>query len=145
MSSRGKYYFPVDKEEIPAPIREDLHVSSYDIAGPIWAYPPDIEFEAQDRCKFVLGEYVWTGFDYLGEPTPYRTEWPSRSSYFGIIDLCGIPKDRYYSYVSKWTDKDVLHVFPHWTHPGREGEITPIHCYTNFMSAELFVNGIERN
>jgi beta-galactosidase len=85
-----------------------------------------------------------TGFDYLGEPTPYYEEWPSRSSYFGTIDLCGIPKDRFYLYQSKWTDKKTLHILPHWTWPGREGEITPVHCYSSWDTVELFVNGVSQ-
>lgn len=139
-SSRGEYFFPVEEEE-EAKIRPNHHVTSYDLAGPPWAYSPDYEFAAQDDCEYMLGEFVWTGFDYLGEPTPYRTEWPSRSSYFGIIDLCGIPKDRYYLYQSHWSDKQVLHLLPHWNWEGREGEITPVHCYTSFDKVELFLNG----
>jgi len=139
VSSRGEYYFPVTEDINP--IHDSLQVSSYDMAYPGWAYSPDVEFRAQDECAFSLGEFVWTGFDYLGEPTPYQEQWPSRSSYFGIVDLCGIPKDRYYLYQSKWTDKQVLHLLPHWTWPGREGETTPVHCYTSFNSVELFLNG----
>ena len=140
VSSRGEYYFPVTEDVNP--IRESLQVSSYDMAYPGWAYSPDVEFQAQDACDFSLGEFVWTGFDYLGEPTPYQEQWPSRSSYFGIIDLCGIPKDRFYLYQSQWTDKQVLHLLPHWTWPGREGESTPVHCYTSFDTVELFLNGV---
>ncbi len=139
VSSRGVYYFPVNEEV--SPVRDTLQVNSYDMCYPPWAYSPDVEFRAQDECGFSLGEFVWTGFDYLGEPTPYFERWPSRSSYFGILDLCGIPKDRYYLYQSKWTDQPVLHLLPHWTWPGREGESTPVHCYTGFPTVELFVNG----
>jgi beta-galactosidase len=90
----------------------------------------------------VIGEFVWTGFDYLGEPTPYDSKWPSHSSYFGIVDLAGLPKDRYYLYRSRWnTSSPTLHVLPHWTWPGREGQVTPVFCYTSYPSAELFVNG----
>jgi beta-galactosidase len=116
-------------------------VTSYDLSAPGWAYPPDYEFKALEDCPAMLGEFVWTGFDYLGEPTPYTVEWPSRSSYFGIIDLCGLPKDRYYLYQSHWSDTEVLHVLPHWNWEGREGEITPVHVYTSYDSAELFLNG----
>jgi beta-galactosidase len=85
---------------------------------------------------------VWTGYDYLGEPTPYDEYWPSRSSYFGICDLAGLPKDRYYMYRSKWNkNAHTLHLLPHWTWPGREGKTTPVYCYTDSPSAELFVNG----
>ena len=90
----------------------------------------------------MIGEFVWTGFDYLGEPTPYDDVWPSRSSYFGICDLAGLPKDRYYLYRSRWnTDSPTLHILPHWNWEGREGEVTPVYCYTSYPSAELFVNG----
>lgn len=137
ISTRGEYYFPVEEERDP--IRDTHQVSSYDLSSPGWGYFPDIEFAAQDDCPFVMGEFVWTGFDYLGEPTPYQ--WPSRSSYFGIVDLCGFPKDRYYIYRSKWSDKETLHLLPHWNWEGKEGEIVPVHCYTNYDSAELFLNG----
>ena len=139
ISSRGEYYFPVEEER--EVLRPTLHISSYDMAAPSWGYSPDYELAAQDDCPYMLGEFVWTGFDYLGEPTPYKTEWPSRSSYFGIIDLCGLPKDRFYLYRSRWSAQETLHLLPHWTWPGREGEVTPVHCYTSYESAELFLNG----
>lgn len=140
VSSRGEYYFPAVEE---VHVRRDtLQVNSYDLSYPSWATTPDIEFRAQDECDFVMGEFVWTGFDYLGEPTPYNEEWPSRSSYFGIVDLGGLPKDRFYLYQSQWTDKDVLHLMPHWTWPGHEGKGVPVQCYTNYNSVELFVNGL---
>lgn len=139
VSSRGEYYFPaVDEVSVK---RETLQVNSYDLSYPGWATAPDIEFRAQDECDFIMGEFVWTGFDYLGEPTPYGEEWPSRSSYFGIIDLGGIPKDRFYLYQAKWLDKPVLHLMPHWTWPGHEGKPVPVQCYTNHRAVELFVNG----
>lgn len=142
VSTRGEYLFPAEEVKINNMEHESLQVSSYDMCSPSWGYAPDIEFAAQDECPFICGEFVWTGFDYLGEPTPYNHKWPSRSSYFGIIDLCGLPKDRYYSYRSKWNpDMETLHIFPHWNWEGREGEITPVHCYTNYDSAELFLNG----
>ena len=139
VSTRGEYYFPVEEERDRR--RETLQVTSYDLSAPSWGYPPDREFKAQEECPFILGEFVWTGFDYLGEPTPYQREWPSRSSYFGIVDLCGLPKDRYYLYRSHWSDKETLHLLPHWNWEGREGEITPVHCYTSYDAAELFLNG----
>jgi beta-galactosidase len=140
ISSRGEYFFPAAEEKEPIP-RLNLHVSSYDLAAPPWGYPPEYEFRAQDELPYILGEFVWTGFDYLGEPTPYREEWPSRSSYFGIIDLAGIPKDRYFLYQSVWSGKEVLHLLPHWNWEGREGEVIPVHCYTSFPRVELFLNG----
>jgi len=141
-SSRGEYYFPVTDELNP--IRDTLQVNSYDLSTPSFGYSPDVEFRAQDECDFIMGEFVWSGFDYLGEPGPYMVEWPSRSSYFGILDLGGLPKDRFYLYQSKWSDKAVLHLLPHWTWPGREGDSIPVHCYTNYPVVELFVNGVSR-
>ena len=93
--------------------------------------------------EWVIGEFVWTGFDYLGEPTPYDEYWPSRSSYFGICDLAGLPKDRYYLYRSKWQTADhTIHLLPHWTwDKKRRGQVTPVYCYTDYNEAELFVNG----
>ena len=129
--------------EIPAPIRENVQVNSYDLSAPRWAYYPEVEFAAQDDCPYVFGEYVWTGFDYLGEPTPYGMSALgaklARSSYFGIIDLAGLPKDRFYSYQARWTNKAVLHPFPHWN--WNEGDVLPVHCYASYDRAELFVNG----
>jgi len=96
----------------------------------------------QDDKPWVIGEFVWTGFDYLGEPTPYDEVWPSRSSYFGINDLAGLPKDRYYLYRSRWNTKDeTLHILPHWNWENRKGQITPVFVYTSYNSAELFLNG----
>jgi beta-galactosidase len=121
---------------------EDGQSSSYDLEYCFWSNLPDDDFALQDDHPWVIGEFVWTGFDYLGEPTPYDTYWPSRSSYFGIVDLAGLPKDRYYLYRSRWNREDpTLHVLPHWTWPGREGEKTPVFVYTSYDSAELFVNG----
>jgi beta-galactosidase len=139
VSTRGYYDFPVEEERDRH--RPSLQVTSYDVSGPPWGYSPDYEFAAQAACPYILGQFTWTGFDYLGEPTPYKQEWPTRSSYFGIVDLCGFPKDRYYLYQSQWTSDPVLHIVPHWTWPGREGEVTPVHVYTGYETAELFLNG----
>ena len=96
----------------------------------------------QDDHPWTIGEFVWTGFDYLGEPFPYDASWPSRSAYFGIFDLAGIPKDRYWLYRSHWnTTSHTLHLVPHWTFPDRVGKVTPVYCYTDFDEAELFLNG----
>jgi beta-galactosidase len=138
VSSRDEYYVPVVEERDHR--RETLHVTSYDVAAPPWGYSPEYEFAALEECPAIAGEFVWTGFDYLGEPTPYKTQWPSRSAYFGILDLAGFPKDRYYLYRSRWSDEPTVHLFPHWNWPGHEGEIIPVHCYTSFAAAELFVN-----
>ncbi|NQU53138.1 MAG: glycoside hydrolase family 2 protein [Bacteroidetes bacterium] len=137
VSSRGEYFFPAEVKVMYT--REPYHSSSFDLEYPSWATSPDREFVAQDSLKFMAGEFVWTGFDYLGEPTPYNVEWPSRSSYFGIIDLCGIPKDRYFLYQSQWTDKEVLHLLPHWNWTA--GQKVSVHCYTSFDKGELFLNG----
>ena len=140
VSSRGIYKFPVVEAKMKQ--YDDFQSSSYDLEACSWSNIPDEDFVLQDDKPWVIGEFVWTGFDYLGEPTPYDTKWPSRSSYFGINDLAGLPKDRYYLYRSRWNTKDeTLHILPHWNWEGREGEITPVFVYTSYDSAELFVNG----
>ena len=140
VSSRGVYKFPV--KEYKDKTYDDHQCSSYDLEACNWSNIPEVDFEMQDDKPWVIGEFVWTGFDYLGEPTPYDSFWPSRSSYFGICDLAGLPKDRYYLYRSRWNIGDeTLHILPHWTWPGREGQLTPVFVYTNYNSAELFVNG----
>lgn len=139
VSSRGEYKFPV--KEWRGAYYEDYHVSSYDLEYPGWACTPDTEFEQQDDCDFIAGEFVWTGFDYLGEPTPYNEGTPARSSYFGIVDLAGLKKDRFYLYQSKWSEKPVLHLLPHWNWEDKIGQKVPVYCYTNYPKAELFVNG----
>ena len=140
VSSRGVYKFPV--ELATGKTYEDLQCSSYDLEYCSWSNIPEEDFVLQDDKDWVIGEFVWTGFDYLGEPTPYDKYWPSRSSYFGICDLAGLPKDRYYLYRSRWNTKDeTLHILPHWNWEGREGQTTPVFVYTNYPSAELFING----
>ncbi len=167
LSSRGEYFFPV------TPAKEDsmfnFQVSSYDSYAPIWGTKAEGEFKGQEMFPFVAGEFVWTGFDYLGEPTPYnqdatnllnasnpkekerlqkelrklgKVEVPSRSSYFGIFDLAGFKKDRFYLYQSHWRPElPMLHIFPHWNWPERVGQVTPVHVYTSGDEAELFLNG----
>ncbi|GEC71548.1 beta-galactosidase [Flavobacterium flevense] len=140
VSSRGIYKFPVVQEKNKQ--YPDFQSSSYDLEACSWSNVPDEDFVLQDDKPWVIGEFVWTGFDYLGEPTPYDEKWPSRSSYFGISDLAGLPKDRFYLYRSRWnTEKETLHILPHWNWEGREGQQTPVFVYTNYDSAELFVNG----
>ena len=140
VSSRGVYKFPVEPSD--SKTYADGQCSSYDVEYCPWSNLPDDDWRMQDDRDYVIGEFVWTGYDYLGEPSPYDEYWPSRSSYFGICDLAGLPKDRFWLYRSHWrTDVNTLHVLPHWTFPGREGEVTPVYCYTNAPSAELFVNG----
>lgn len=169
VSTRGEYAFPVSWKKNGGFF--NFQVSSYDLYAPGWANRPDIEFSGQDGEPKSAGEYVWTGFDYLGEPTPYNQDQtvasnfhneeerakamaefakygnraPSRSSYFGIVDLCGFPKDRYYLYQSRWLpDIPMAHILPHWTWQGREGQVTPVHVYSNGDSAELFINGVSQ-
>jgi beta-galactosidase len=144
VSSRGIYHLPIEKYEK----HPSLRLTGYDIIAPSWAYAPDPEFEAQEKHPGILGEFVWTGFDYIGEPTPYfdwrdrsADDWPARSSYFGIVDLAGFPKDRYYLYKSVWTKAPMVHVLPHWNWEGREGQSIPVMVYTNASEVELFVNG----
>jgi len=167
ISSRGEYFFPVSNDKAEG--RADFQMSSYDLYAPTWALPPEAEWRGLDENPFALGEFVWTGFDYLGEPTPYnadatnllnysdpvereraakelaeigRIRVPSRSSYFGIIDLAGFPKDRYYLYQSRWRpDLPMAHILPHWNWPDRVGQVTPVHVYTSGDEAELFLNG----
>lgn len=141
VSSRGIYKFPVQSGgNIEHP---DNQSSSYDTEYCYWSNIPDDDFAVDDDLDYNMGQFVWTGFDYLGEPTPYDTDaWPSHSSVFGIFDLASLPKDRYYLYRSKWNEKDnTLHILPHWNWKGREGEVTPVFVYTNSPKAELFVNG----
>jgi len=137
VSTRGFY----DLDAVPKKhyVRDNLQCSAYGNEYPSWANSPDVGFARLDDNPFVAGEFVWTGFDYLGEPTPYNTQWPTRSSYFGIIDFAGFPKDIYYLYQQRWSDKEVLHILPHWN--WKEGQNVPIHVFTNYNSAELFVNG----
>lgn len=166
VSTRGEYFFPVSWEKNKGFF--NFQVSSYDLYAPGWAYRPDVEFAAQEGEPKTAGEFVWTGFDYLGEPTPYNQDssvasnfhnpeerakameqlkkWgdkaPSRSSYFGIMDLCGFPKDRYYIYQAQWKPElRMAHILPHWNWPERKDEVTPVHVYSSGDSAELFLNG----
>ena len=140
VSSRGEYFFPVVPTNCPS--HANLQCTSYDVEWTPWSNLPDDDWATQDDHPWTIGEFVWTGFDYLGEPYPYDTAWPSRSAYCGILDLAGIPKDRYWLYRSRWNETShTLHLVPHWTFPGREGQVTPVYCYTDFDEAELFVNG----
>jgi len=157
VSSRGAYFFPVTTNKSGG--KADFQMSSYDLYAPPWATPPDWEFKGQDENPFVAGEFVWTGFDYLGEPTPYnrdlsnllnftdaadkarlqkeldelgRIPTPSRSSYFGMVDLAGLKKDRFYLYQARWRPElPMAHLLPHWTWPERVGQVTPVHVYTS--------------
>ena len=140
VSSRGVYKFPVTRQWMKK--YDDHQSSSYDVESCSWSNLPEDDFIQHEDLPYCIGEFVWTGFDYLGEPTPYYTDWPSHSSLFGIIDLAGLPKDRYYLYRSHWNkEQETLHILPHWNWEGREGEVTPVFVYTNYPSAELFING----
>lgn len=144
VSSRGVYHFPVSfgTGDHNTVLHADHQSNSYDTETCDWSNRPDIDFFMDDK-PWVLGQFVWTGYDYLGEPSPYDTDaWPNHSSVFGIIDLASLPKDRFYLYRSVWNTEDsTLHVLPHWTWPGREGEVTPVFVYTSYPEAELFING----
>lgn len=141
VSSRGVYKFPVERKA--GAMYDDHQSSSYDLEYCSWSNIPDIDFARAEDQDWTIGQFVWTGFDYLGEPSPYDTNaWPNHSSMFGIIDLASIPKDRYYLYRSVWNkEAETLHILPHWNWEGREGEKTPVFVYTNYPSAELFING----
>src|SRR4030095_15108128 len=167
VSTRGEYFFPVLADKAQG--RFDFQMSSYDLYAPRWAWPPDVEFKGLDEFPFTAGEFVWTGFDYLGEPTPYggdsptllnftdpaeqaliakelkelgKIKVPSRSSYFGIVDLAGFKKDRFYIYQARWRPElPMAHILPHWNWPERVGQVTPVHVYTSGDEAELFLNG----
>ena len=161
VSSRGVYKFPVVPDDNSrfaswapgydpkALEKADGQCSSYDLEYSPWSNLPDDDWVWQDDKDWVIGEFVWTGYDYLGEPSPYDEYWPSRSSYFGICDLAGLPKDRYYLYRSHWNKKDhTIHLLPHWSwgiskndKGNRIGEVTPVYCYTDYPTGELFVNG----
>ena len=148
VSSRGTYYFPVEPSNKAK--HPDGQCSGYDVEWCSWSNLPDDDWQWQDDKPWVIGEFVWTGYDYLGEPTPYDEYWPSRSSYFGICDLAGLPKDRYYLYRSHWQkEQHTLHLLPHWSwgekggkrKDSRVGQVTPVYCYTDYDEAELFLNG----
>ncbi len=144
VSSRGTYLFPVF-DGISAPVKDGTggdpkkgYVCAYELYTAEFGASPDKVFAALDKHPFVAGEFVWSGFDYLGEPTPYYS---SRSSYFGILDLAGFKKDRFYLYQSRWRpDLPMVHIVPHWTWPDRIGQITPIHIFTSGDEVELFLN-----
>ena len=168
VASRDTYFFPLSWK-VDGGAR-DFHVSAYGLFAPGWGTSPDIEMYSLSKNPHVAGEYVWTGFDYLGEPTPYNQDAsnignfhgateaekqaameklrlmgnkaPSRSSYFGIIDLAGFPKDTYYLYRSHWLPEEkTCHILPHWNWAGREGEVTPVMVFSSGDEAELFLNG----
>jgi beta-galactosidase len=169
VSSRGEYFFPVVEGDLDnnLPGKGIFQITSYDVAHPAWATTPDQQWMLLDKFPAAMGEFVWTGFDYIGEPTPYYgdltgvkpgspsykeikkmldkqgvTEVPSRSSYFGILDLAGFRKDRFYLYQSRWRPElPMAHILPHWNWPERKGMVTPVHVYTSGDEAELFLNG----
>lgn len=171
VATRDTYFFP-DKKDFWNKGKgfSVFQVSAYGLYAPGWAYCPDVEFEAHDQNPDVAGEYVWTGHDYIGEPTPYNqdasnvgnfanaseeekkaameqmkamgSKAPSRSSYFGIIDLAGFPKDTFYLYQSRWNPTvKHAHILPHWNWKGREGKVTPVMVFSSGDEAELFLNG----
>jgi len=145
ISTRGTYFFPVTTAN-SATVGDgsggndtSRQVSAYELYATSWGSSPDKVFAMQDKYSYVAGEFVWTGFDYLGEPTPYDS---SRSSYFGIIDLAGFKKDRFYLYQARWNSNvPMVHILPHWTWPNRVGQVTPVHVFSAADEVELFVNG----
>ena len=139
VSSRGVYKIPAVIQ--PDKLYSDNQSSGYDLEYCAWSGLPEQDFQLQDDYPWTLGQFVWTGFDYLGEPSPYDTDaWPSHSSYFGIIDLASLPKDRFWLYRSQWNKSDeTLHLLPHWN--WKKGDKVPVFCYTSYPEAELFVNG----
>lgn len=139
ISTRGEYNLVQDGDSLKVMKELNNQCTSYDIIAPNWGNTAESALKGVKEAPWVAGEFVWTGFDYIGEPTPFP--WPSVSSYFGIVDLCGFPKDRYYLYQSQWTDKPMVHIFPHWNWQGFEGKNIPVWCYSNCESAELFLNG----
>ncbi len=139
ISTRGEYNLVQDGDSLKVMQELNNQCTSYDIIAPNWGNTAESTLKAVKKAPWVAGEFVWTGFDYIGEPTPFP--WPSVSSYFGIVDLCGFPKDRYYLYQSQWTDKPMVHIFPHWNWRGFEGKNIPVWCYSNCESVELFLNG----
>ena len=155
VSSRGIYKFPAEPDDNsrfsswtsgydPSAIKNaDGQCSGYDLEYCPWSNLPDDDWTWQDDKDWVIGEFVWTGYDYLGEPSPYDEYWPSRSSYFGICDLAGLPKDRYWLYRSRWNrDEHTIHLLPHWSWgKQRRGKVTPVYCYTDYPTAELFLGG----
>ena len=144
VSSRGIYKFPAERRFSKSD--PDHHSNAYEVDACTWSNIPDIDFSMQDDYPWAIGQFVWTGFDYLGEPTPYDNDaWPNHSSMFGIIDLASIPKDRFYLFRSQWnTSEPTLHILPHWNWKGCEGEEIPVHVFTSYPSAELFLNGISQ-
>jgi beta-galactosidase len=119
--------------------KEQGYVSAYDVNFPRWGATAEVWWKIYAGRRFLAGGFVWTGFDYRGEPTPYG--WPCINSHFGIMDTCGFPKDNYYYYQSWWSDKPVLHLFPHWNWPGKEGQEIEVWCHTNLEKVELFLDG----
>ncbi|RGE78878.1 MULTISPECIES: glycoside hydrolase family 2 TIM barrel-domain containing protein [Bacteroides] len=145
-SSRGIYYWPVIYRGQVLVYHPENQSNSYDNENASWSNVPDLDFIMDDDKEWMIGQFVWTGFDYLGEPTPYDTDaWPSHSSVFGIFDLASLPKDRFYLYRSLWNKEDhTLHVLPHWNLEGREGKKVPVYVYTDYPEAELFINGVSQ-
>ncbi len=152
-NTRGFYLLPISEEQFGHYKDPSLNVTSYDVTGPVWTYPADVEFYFQHQNPSVMGEFIWTGVDYLGETSPYGGEdnvtgdghwngdYPVRSSSFGAVDLAGFPKDRFFAYQAHWTTEPMVHILPHWNWKGMEGDVIPVYCMTNCEEAELFLNG----
>ena len=138
-SSRDQYNLVLKDGRVDVVNQLNQHCTSYDFDFPRWGNTADTQFQALSRAPWMAGEFVWTGFDYIGEPTPFR--WPNRSSSFGIVNLAGFPKDRFHLYKSQWRKEPMVHILPHWTWPDEfKGKEIPVWAYTNAESVELFVN-----
>ncbi len=139
-SSRDEYNLVLRDGRVEIVNQLANHTTSYDLDFPRWGNTAETQFQALRRSPWMAGEFVWTGFDYIGEPTPFN--WPNRSSSFGIVDLVGFPKDRFYLYKSQWRPEKMVHLLPHWTWPDAfRGKEIPVWTYTNAQSVELFLNG----
>ncbi len=142
-SSRDQYNLVLNLRTPQVVNRLNNHVTSYDFEGPSWGNSAEAQFKAMRDYPWIAGEFVWTGIDYIGEPTPF--DWPNRSSSFGIVDITGFPKDRFYLYQSQWRAEPMVHLLPHWNWPVEyEGKPIPVWTYTNADSVELFLNGVSQ-
>lgn len=139
-SSRDEFNLELKEGAVTILNQRNNHTTSYDLDFPRWGNTAERQFQAMAAAPWMAGEFVWTGIDYIGEPTPFN--WPNRSSSFGIVDLAGFPKDRFYLYQSKWKPEPVVHLLPHWTWPDEfKGKAIPVWAYTNAETVELFLNG----
>lgn len=145
LAERDTYLFE-ERDGYMVPVQARGHNEcAYSPKAFTWAAPAEVALKVQTDSPWSAGEFAWCSFDYMGEPNhtdrKNHAYWPARSSYWGFCDLAGMPKDRYWLYRSRWSDKPTVHLMPDWTHPGCEGKVFPVWCYTNAKEAELFLNG----